>query len=326
MDEESGRTDSSSRMETHSAPLSAVVAEREVQPSETHPSARSTVEPTFAVRQLQGGAPVELCWGTNTARSSLRHLHEDYRFGIAGSGHWACRYRGIDHIVTSGHLQYAEPGETSFCAFDGVNDSSYRVIVISPAALQAIYEDITGRPSNAPHFRDHIIADPAIWQSFACTHAELTSPMSRLEASSLLRDLVVQLLARNLSSTRVPRCTRHSSGLEIVRSYLHDQIAANPSLEELAAIAGLSPFHFSRLFRQTFGLPPHAYQNHLRIERAKELLKGGNSAAAIAHDLGFSDQPHFIRHFRRQVGVTPQRYLDAWLHWNRSFEPQAPAC
>jgi AraC-like DNA-binding protein len=216
--------------------------------------------------------------------------------------------------MTQQHLQYAEPGETSLCAFDDVEHSAYRVIIVSPPALQAIYQDMTGRPSEAPHFRDHIIPDALIWRSFTYAHAELTRPTSQLEASSLLRGLMSQLLVRNLSAVfAIPR-TRHERELELARSYLHDRIAANPSLEQLAAIAGLSPFHFSRLFRQAFGLPPHAYQNHLRIERAKELLKRGGSAAAIAYDLGFSDQSHFIRRFRRHVGVTPQRYMDAWLN------------
>lgn len=325
MDDEAGHIETFSPRKTRLAVPSAAVANRQVQPSETHPSATSTVRPTFAVRQLEDEPRIEICWGTNTDRASMQHLHEDYRFGIAGSGHWACRYRGIDHVMALGHLQYAEPGVKSLCTFDGVNDSSYRVIVISPAALQTIHEDLTGHPSNAPHFRDHIIPDALIGQSFAYAHTELTKPMSRLDASSLLRDLVSRLLLRNLSGFLAPPCTRHSTGLQLARSYLQDQIAVNPSLEELAAIAGLSPFHFSRLFRQAFGLPPHAYQNHIRIERAKERLKRGHLAAAIAHDLGFSDQPHFIRHFRRQVGVTPQRYMQAWLDMNGPYEARTLA-
>lgn len=266
----------------------------------------------FGLKRLDCDPPVDICWGTNDQKSALRHLHEDYRFGISASGYWISRYRGVDHVMAPGRLQFAEPGETSLCAFDGQAEASYRVIVVSPASLATIDEEIEGRRSHPPHFRDHLVPDAPGWRSFAHVHAELTKPMSRLESSSILRGLIADLLIRNIKQSPRP-VKRHDRGLQLARCFLNDQIAANPSLAELAVLAGLSPFHFCRLFRQAFGLPPHAYQNHLRIERAKQLLRSGYPAAAIANDLGFSDQSHFIRHFRRQVGMTPQNYVQGWL-------------
>jgi len=70
------------------------------------------------------------------------------------------------------------------------------------------------------------------------------------------------------------------------------------SLDEIAAIAGLSRFHFLKAFTAQFGLPPHTYQIHLHIERSLPLLRQGMTLSHVAEMMGFNDQSHFIRHFK----------------------------
>lgn len=94
------------------------------------------------------------------------------------------------------------------------------------------------------------------------------------------------------------------------RDILSDRLDENIPLSELAAEFGLSPFHFARMFKLAMGFPPHEYQLQLRIARARELLgqRPKTSLAAMACDLGFSDESHFRRHFKRIVGTTPGRF------------------
>jgi AraC-like DNA-binding protein len=73
----------------------------------------------------------------------------------------------------------------------------------------------------------------------------------------------------------------------------------------------LSPFHLNRVFSKEFGLPPHAFLTQVRVARAKALLKQGTSITQTALEVGFSDQSHFTRHFRRLVSVTPGHYLQS---------------
>jgi AraC-like DNA-binding protein len=82
-------------------------------------------------------------------------------------------------------------------------------------------------------------------------------------------------------------------------------------LAELAEVAGMGPFALTRCFRRVVGVPPYAYLELLRVERAKELLRGGTAITEVAHVTGFSDQSHLTRHFRRVVGVPPGRYARA---------------
>ena len=91
--------------------------------------------------------------------------------------------------------------------------------------------------------------------------------------------------------------------------YIEAHLTAPLTLAELAALAAISPRHFTRLFRSSLGMAPHQYVIARRVERAKrQLAETEGSLAAIAHAVGFADQSHLSTHFRRHVGVTPARY------------------
>jgi len=92
--------------------------------------------------------------------------------------------------------------------------------------------------------------------------------------------------------------------MEYIRSRLVDSV----TLDDLARHAGLDKFHLCRAFRAQIGMPPHTYLTHLRIARAKELLRGGVRASDLAPLVGLYDQAQLTRHFRRLVGTTPARY------------------
>jgi AraC family transcriptional regulator len=103
-------------------------------------------------------------------------------------------------------------------------------------------------------------------------------------------------------------------------SYIEDQPNARISLDDLAAAAGLSRFHFARVFRKHIGMSPAAYVERSRIERAKAMMRLGQlSLADIAYAVGFSDQSHFARRFRVHEGRTPSDYCreNAWYRLPR---------
>ena len=82
--------------------------------------------------------------------------------------------------------------------------------------------------------------------------------------------------------------------------------------EDLARLAGLSVSHFSRAFRLSFGCSPHAYVVRARVARARDLMSGTSAALGqIAVECGFADQPHFCRHFRKFMQVTPAAWRRA---------------
>jgi AraC family transcriptional regulator len=94
-----------------------------------------------------------------------------------------------------------------------------------------------------------------------------------------------------------------------VAAYIEERVADNIRLATLAELARLSPYHFSRAFKHSFGMPPHRYHANRRIERAKQLLANRElSVTAIALDVGFSETSTFTAAFHKLTGQAPSRY------------------
>ena len=94
-----------------------------------------------------------------------------------------------------------------------------------------------------------------------------------------------------------------------VREHVEVHLSESIDLAELAAIAGLSVYHFARAFKQSAGVTPHHYLVHRRIERAQEMLARSElPLSGIALATGFSDQSHLARHFRQMLGMTPGQF------------------
>lgn len=95
-------------------------------------------------------------------------------------------------------------------------------------------------------------------------------------------------------------------------------------LQQLAAIARLSAFHFQRMFTATYGLSPAAYLSHRRIERAQDLLRATNlSVTEVCHAVGFSSLGSFSSRFREMVGESPSRYQ---ARYAVAGAPHIPGC
>jgi AraC-like DNA-binding protein len=114
------------------------------------------------------------------------------------------------------------------------------------------------------------------------------------------------------------------AALRSVMGYMHDHVAEHIALDELSRVAGASRFRFLRLFRASTGMTPMKYLESCRIELARKLLREGNrSMAEIAIAVGFADQSHFVKRFRRHTGCTPGQYaaqIGGWKFRERLLE------
>jgi AraC family transcriptional regulator len=163
-----------------------------------------------------------------------------------------------------------------------------------------------------PHFAT---TDPTIDRiGISLKHAlEHPGCLSRLDAESMLDALTMHLLQHySVQNYALPT---YDGGLapaqlERVVDYIDTYLERDLSLYELAQLVQLSPHYFSQLFKQSTGFSPHQYILRCRIDRGKKLLRqGGLSIAGVAKMVGFVDQSHFHRHFKRLEGITPKAFV-----------------
>jgi AraC family transcriptional regulator len=125
---------------------------------------------------------------------------------------------------------------------------------------------------------------------------------------ALLAYLAARFTSRGLNRL-LARGGLSPRALRQVAEYVDANLDAAISIDDLAAVAQLSPFHFARMFKQSTGESPHGYVTRQRVAQARHLLaEGSQSLAEVALACGFSSQSHFTLRFREMTGVTPRQY------------------
>ena len=223
------------------------------------------------------------------------HTHEHWTLLLVDTG-------GVDYAVDR-HTRVAEPGTLTVLPphipHDGRAARSEgfdkRVVYVDDRWLDGT---LAGAAVDAPQIRD-----PRLVGELARLHGSLARTGDEFEAESRLA-LVSAGIAAHLR--RTPGRELRASGVaRLVRERLDAIDEPPPTLEALAREFGLHPSRLVRAFHHQYGLPPHRYLTGRRIDRARRLLLAGTPAATVAVAVGFHDQSHLTRHFRRVLGVTP---------------------
>ncbi|RDK11946.1 AraC family transcriptional regulator [Cupriavidus lacunae] len=241
------------------------------------------------------------------------HEHAEYAIGFIEAGAQAYtlerRHRvlmpaGSICLINSGQLHEGAPGMEA--------GWRYRMIYISANDLHAATADSIDANAQPPiYFTESVVSDPWLLAQLQQAHlASESSNLTDLEKSARLTAALKALTHRHARYHNGVAPTAILPGaVKRAREYIDAHFSQNPSLPEIAAVAGLSPFHLLRAFRHFTGMAPHAYLIQRRVEHARHLLLKGLSLRVIAATVGYSDQAHLSREFRRFYGVPPSRIL-----------------
>ncbi|MEZ0091974.1 AraC family transcriptional regulator [Streptacidiphilus sp. EB129] len=239
-----------------------------------------------------------------------KHTHDGYVLASITAGVEAFQYRGGLEVAPAGSVALVEPGRVH-TGHAGVPDGwSYQVLYPNAAQLEAVAAELGASPG-APGFATAVVHDDELTRLVQQTHRAAEQNQA-LAASTFLRLALVRAVRRHSSQPLVREIPADGLGAATAaRDLLVSRLDAPPTLEQLAEAVGARPFPLLRAFRTTYGLPPHAWLTQERVRTARGLLDAGGAPADVALAVGFVDQAHLTRHFRRILGVPPGAYRRA---------------
>ncbi len=266
---------------------------------------------------------VELVRDAGTGIESIRahfdghaydpHFHDAYLIGVTEQGVQQFHCRRALHRCTPGHVILIEPGEVHDGHAPEVAGFTYRMLYLDTAWLQDYCERKSAASDRAVRlgFRSTLMEDPRLARVIlrACRSFHGRDP--RLVRDTALDDLVDVLTGQPdgpvggigaASSRTVPVAMRR------LRDLLQARMSEEIGLDRLAQEVGTDRFRLTRQFRTAYGVAPHAYLVQLRLNAARSYLAAGMAPAETAAAVGFADQSHLGRWFRRAYRLTPAAY------------------
>jgi AraC-like DNA-binding protein len=228
------------------------------------------------------------------------HTHEAFGFGAIERGVERFRYRGSDHLAPPDSLVLMNPDELHTGRAETAGGWRYRMVYVDADVARGFtggsdWSFDVAVAEDTPRARrvGHLLA--ALW----CSDEPLAFDSTLAEIFDALR-----------AHARVGRQPVQEAGhrFDAVFEFMRAQLAERLSLDALAAVAGLSPFHFLRAFKARHHATPQQALMALRLFDAKQRLAAGEAPAQVAAASGLADQAHLTRTFVRRYGVTPARY------------------
>ncbi|MCS4503296.1 hypothetical protein KBTX_01910 [wastewater metagenome] len=257
---------------------------------------------------------VHLLDATVSGQPFGRHSHDAFAIGVIEHGVGGYRSRGTRYVFPRRTLSLMNPGQPhDGYAVDG--RMAYRTLYVGEQALAEMLPSRPRRGFPSPYALDTGRFVSRRFAALARRMALRGHAGWRLAVDSLLLDTLDGVFVRHGRETPTTP-GREPAAVRRVRDYLdtlaRDYAAAGRareperlSLGDLATLVDLHPHYLLDVFREAVGVPPYAYWLQRRIGEAVPLLARGDQPSDVALRLGFYDQPHFARCFRRITGVTP---------------------
>jgi AraC family transcriptional regulator len=230
------------------------------------------------------------------------HRHESAYFGIVLRGSYTENNRGSQHVCGPSALVLHPEGDKHSVQFHDSPTRIFRVELKRPT-LEKVRQFSKVFDSFVPPER---LNSASLSWLVTRLHRECMEPddVTPLSAEGLILELLAEASRAARGSER-----RRPPWLKSARDFLHDNFTRPFRLDEVAAAAGVHPVYLAREFRRHYRTTPGEYVRMRRVEAACRALSATDAPLSeIAAALGFSDQSHMGRHFKRLTGITPARY------------------
>ncbi len=235
-----------------------------------------------------------------------KHVHDEQVVVLSESGAGEVQTSRGREIGGSGTIWVFAPGEYHQGKVADGRSWHYRALYLEGGALDVIANQL-GTSCGGRLLRPGLHHDPWLAQMLLRAHASDGADTAAEQVA--WNDALRALFARYGDPRRVPAAGGgNRAGMKLARDYIGEHFRDDISVEDLARLVNVSRYHFIRAFRLEYGMPPHAYLNQVRLQKARRMLLAGATAAKAAAASGFYDQSRLNHLFKRVYGVTPARY------------------
>jgi len=246
----------------------------------------------FELPSLQG---VSVTHGYNISNAFPVHFHSTYSLGIIERGKRDFRYRGRKTVLKKNDIFIVQPFEPHSCTSFKKSSHSYKILSFN---LEPHY-----------YFLQFIIDRPDLLRTIREFHAVAEYEKTSSHVVRLMDEIIAQLKALSLQSPSVIFNKEISSKIRLTKQFIEDNCHRDISLKKMSRIACLSEFHFNRYFHTCYGLSPYAYYLVCKMKKTQKTILKQRSVIETTYDIGFFDQSHFTKLFKKHIGVTPGKYL-----------------
>ncbi len=257
---------------------------------------------------------IELCLSIDMQHSFPRHSHEDfYAVGLMnrGGNSWNGSF-DEGSFVKPGDIAVINPGQVHSGIPRPGECYTYTMMYISNDAMQKFSRLYQETADVLPEFESVIISDSELSAGFGNLVRVVRSSVDSLEAETAGLEFISRLIKGYTASSGGPvPSSGNVPALRRAADLLSSELDRKIGLEEAAAEAGLSSYHFLRTFKQHYGVSPHTYRIQKRLSAAGRLIRSGMSFSEVALAAGFSDQSHLTNTFRTYTGATPRQYQNS---------------
>jgi len=248
-------------------------------------------------------------------------VHGGYSISYVRKGSFGCHTRGAFFELVAGSILVGHPGDEFMCTHDHVCGDECLSVQLAPALVDAMSEDQeVWRTGCVPPLPELMVLGEL---AQAAANGEMDAGLD--EIAMLLAARFVEIVSQRRSKPVKARLHDRRRAVEAalwMDAHHHQTI----DLESAAKEAGLSAFHFLRLFASVLGVTPHQYLVRSRLRHAARLLADQTrSITDVAFDVGFGDLSNFVRTFHRAAGVSPRGFRQAARGDRKIFQDRLAA-
>jgi len=250
---------------------------------------------------------LQIVAGNDVVNIFPRHIHEKFCIGTIVKGQAILECNNRTYLLSGGNIYFLNAGEAHQIKPAGEEGFDHVVFCFGYEFLKNYFG-----PDKMALFRFNttVIDDNASSSRFIDFCRRVINKNTETNLEYELLGLLSEIY-EFCSFAELDEGDNKTSPENILKAsaYIKENCRKNLSLDELAAYAALSKFHFSRVFKDVIGISPYEFQIQARLKLARDMLLRRHPIADVALSLGFSDQSHFSRFFKRDTGLTPAVYM-----------------